>query len=466
MPITPLPPAPQRKDEPDLITQKADAMFSALPNFVTEANALETNVNAKEVSANAAAVSATTQAGLATTARIAAEEARDEAVGAAATLPDGIVNDAIISTTDTWSSSKISSQVGYMVEYTDSTVMKTTTSTSIGGGVYKLATWFCDVSIELNGSTYELVITPFTFDVNNIPVFGAATKLALSTNIHIPQCEVFGDTLGIVLFEVTANAIHLVAATHSGGVVTIGAKQTVVASGSGFSNGLSIASNSSTNGIITFQYTSSFKFGAAFTLSGTVFTIGTPTQIINNTGEMCDPIKIDNNKYLTLTGSAVILISVSGTTITSSDITAYQGIANSYKIIKDGDYYFLPTTNSGVSILYYWNGSSIEYKGYIEKRFTSRMASTSVFAFSAIEISADTYLFTATSNGACVVKKHGTLDWGIYPEKVFTKGSSVSTYGFGAYNGFLNNGYVYLQNSLLNSATTQQILIKRYKVNV
>ena len=36
--------------------------------------------------------------------------ARDEAVGAVATLPDGIINDATISTTDTWSSDKISKQ--------------------------------------------------------------------------------------------------------------------------------------------------------------------------------------------------------------------------------------------------------------------------------------------------------------------------------------------------------------------
>lgn len=45
------------------------------------------------------------------TAKVAAELARDEAVGAAAALPVGIINDSIISTTDTWSSSKIDSML-------------------------------------------------------------------------------------------------------------------------------------------------------------------------------------------------------------------------------------------------------------------------------------------------------------------------------------------------------------------
>ena len=36
--------------------------------------------------------------------------ARDEAVGAVATLPEGIINDGVVSPTDTWSSQKILAQ--------------------------------------------------------------------------------------------------------------------------------------------------------------------------------------------------------------------------------------------------------------------------------------------------------------------------------------------------------------------
>ncbi|MBZ0106149.1 MAG: hypothetical protein K8H84_11015 [Sulfuricella denitrificans] len=61
MPITPLPTPPDRSD-PANFAARGDAFLSALPTFVTEANALETNVNAKEASAVASAGTATTKA--------------------------------------------------------------------------------------------------------------------------------------------------------------------------------------------------------------------------------------------------------------------------------------------------------------------------------------------------------------------------------------------------------------------
>lgn len=57
MSITTLPPSPSRAN-PSTFSALADALLGALPTFVTEANALETNVNAKEFSADAAADSA------------------------------------------------------------------------------------------------------------------------------------------------------------------------------------------------------------------------------------------------------------------------------------------------------------------------------------------------------------------------------------------------------------------------
>ena len=54
MPITQLPEPPSRSD-PSTFASKGDALLSALPQFVTEANALEQNVNIKEASANASA---------------------------------------------------------------------------------------------------------------------------------------------------------------------------------------------------------------------------------------------------------------------------------------------------------------------------------------------------------------------------------------------------------------------------
>lgn len=64
MPITALPAPPQRND-PATFADRGDALLGALPGFVTEANALETNVNAKESSAVAAAATAVASAAVA-----------------------------------------------------------------------------------------------------------------------------------------------------------------------------------------------------------------------------------------------------------------------------------------------------------------------------------------------------------------------------------------------------------------
>jgi len=66
MAITPLPTPPSR-DDPTNFATRADAFLGALPDFATEANALQTDVNAKQVTASNAATTATTQAGIATT---------------------------------------------------------------------------------------------------------------------------------------------------------------------------------------------------------------------------------------------------------------------------------------------------------------------------------------------------------------------------------------------------------------
>jgi len=66
MAITPLPTPPSR-DDPTNFATRADAFLGALPDFATEANALQVDVNAKQVTATTQAGIATTQAGIATT---------------------------------------------------------------------------------------------------------------------------------------------------------------------------------------------------------------------------------------------------------------------------------------------------------------------------------------------------------------------------------------------------------------
>ena len=66
MAMTPLAAAPSRSN-PTNFAARGDALMTALPTFVTEANALQADVSANQVIASAAATIATTQAGLATT---------------------------------------------------------------------------------------------------------------------------------------------------------------------------------------------------------------------------------------------------------------------------------------------------------------------------------------------------------------------------------------------------------------
>lgn len=83
MSITALPTPPARTDGPSLFSSRADALLSALPQFVTEANALQTDVNAKQAQvssdASASAASASTASTAATTASAAALAAQSAA---------------------------------------------------------------------------------------------------------------------------------------------------------------------------------------------------------------------------------------------------------------------------------------------------------------------------------------------------------------------------------------------------
>ena len=91
MSITALPDIPSRSD-PATFSTKADAFLGALPTFVTEANALETNVNAKEVSAAVSAAAASSDADDAADAADAAQASANykgewSALSGAATIP-------------------------------------------------------------------------------------------------------------------------------------------------------------------------------------------------------------------------------------------------------------------------------------------------------------------------------------------------------------------------------------------
>ena len=138
-----------------------DTTVTQLNNFATQANTLATEVNNKEVSA----VTAKDNAVLA---QVAAELARDEAVGAVSTLPDGIINDGTVSATDTWSSEKI-----------DSTKANKTTPTLTGLREVSVAMAANDINLATGNLFTKTITGATTLTVSNIPTSGTAQSFIL-----------------------------------------------------------------------------------------------------------------------------------------------------------------------------------------------------------------------------------------------------------------------------------------------
>jgi len=83
-PISALPPAPSRSDDPDNFSAKADAFLGALPAFRSQANTLGDYIDAVGVAADADAAAAASAAVAAASSKVAAESAASAAVAAAA----------------------------------------------------------------------------------------------------------------------------------------------------------------------------------------------------------------------------------------------------------------------------------------------------------------------------------------------------------------------------------------------
>ena len=95
-------PTPPNPNVPSTFDALAYPYTVAQNAFGIDLNDMATELNTFATQTNAVKDEVNTARDDAATAKEAAELARDEAVGAAATLPDGIINDATISTTDTW----------------------------------------------------------------------------------------------------------------------------------------------------------------------------------------------------------------------------------------------------------------------------------------------------------------------------------------------------------------------------
>lgn len=109
-------PAPAIGDSQEVYSARAFSKAIHDIQVVDDVNMLVQQINTVSTEINESVLSVTNDAADANNAKMAAEAARDEAVGAISALPDGVVNDSIVSTTDVWSSSKVSGELEQKAE--------------------------------------------------------------------------------------------------------------------------------------------------------------------------------------------------------------------------------------------------------------------------------------------------------------------------------------------------------------
>lgn len=109
-------PAPAIGDSQEVYSARAFSKAIHDIQVVDDVNMLVQQINTVSTEINESVLSVTNDAADANNAKLAAEAARDEAVGAISALPDGVVNDSIVSTTDVWSSSKVSGELEQKAE--------------------------------------------------------------------------------------------------------------------------------------------------------------------------------------------------------------------------------------------------------------------------------------------------------------------------------------------------------------
>ena len=148
--ITALPEAGHRGvDVRTTFVTKQEAFQDALKDvFVTEVNTFkdqinttQTEINLSETNASDSADASALSATASNNAKLAAEQARDEAVAAVSALPDGTISDSITTLVDTWSSQKISDELDLKADqattYTKTEVDNSLATKADIGGTYE-----------------------------------------------------------------------------------------------------------------------------------------------------------------------------------------------------------------------------------------------------------------------------------------------------------------------------------------
>ena len=195
MPITALPTPPRPTDTPADFNTKAFALLGALPTFVTEANALETAVDADATTATTKAGESLTSANNASSSATLAQNWANKtdgvvsggeysakyyaqvAAAVAGTIPQGTINDSITTLTDTWSSTKINSELSSKVASTGGSASGLTLNDGYTEEVYTLTGTTPSLSAS-NGS-----IQTWTLTANSTPTDGLSSGQSIILGI-------------------------------------------------------------------------------------------------------------------------------------------------------------------------------------------------------------------------------------------------------------------------------------------
>ena len=204
--VTALPSPPHRGvDDRSTFVSKAEALFDALKNLTvdeintiaTQINATATTINSDATSAATSATTATEQAGVATTQAGIATTQAGIATAAVASIPAGSINDSITTLVDTWSSTKISTDLDLKADkdnptFTGSITEQTAVATTVlepdnGTIQYKTLTantTFTDglaegqtLTLYVTNAGYTITYPTITWDNGAEPTLGTTDRL-------------------------------------------------------------------------------------------------------------------------------------------------------------------------------------------------------------------------------------------------------------------------------------------------
>lgn len=334
--IAPFPEAPSRAN-PDGFAAKGDAFFDHLKST------FEPQINASIAVINDATASVDIKSIQVETAHSEVMSAKQQIETTLATIPEGTINDLIISQTDAWSSSKTAQEIaaGQSIETItmtkDHEVNLTLPTGEYVAGIYRMGNR--EVFVTTNGyiAVYDIATK----------TFGAFT-LARDT-VVFKYFKYDDDTL--VIFQGSGSSITLYATviTFTGTTVNVGTRYSVTLPANVYSP-IQFVGKVGSSILIGTQYTvtgNTNSYFVAMTLSGSVVTFGSVTTISHIAGQLCRTFTTTDRfvtayKNGSTTSLEMKVFTVSGTTITSVGATGF--------ITESGDYMTLPVIHNGYAI--------------------------------------------------------------------------------------------------------------------